>query len=132
MRRPPFARRERESWSNPKVLIIFTLLFLCGVACGTVLTSTILHWRMHKAAVASQMGLDQLKDKLQLSPEQQRVVAKELDEYVKYYQNIEEEREDVAEHGKRRILSVLNPAQRKIFLSMFKASTLPTKADSDQ
>lgn len=125
-------RSGNESWSNPKVLTVFVLLFLCGMACGSAVTSTLLHTRISAAAASSQLGLNELKDKLQLTPDQQEVVARELDEYVKYYQNIEEEREDVAEHGKRRILSVLNPAQRKIFLGMFKSSALPTKADSDQ
>ena len=78
------------------------------------------------------MGLSQLKDRLQLTQQQEEVVTKELDDYVKYYQNIEEEREDVAEHGKRRILSVLTPTQQKTFLEMFKASSLPTKPDSGQ
>lgn len=113
------------------MLTIFVLLFVAGVTCGSIVTSTILHWRFHPAALAP-VSLSDLRDKLHLTAEQQRIVEKELDDYVKYYQNIEEEREDVAEHGKRRILSVLNPDQRKQFLEMFKASTLPTKADSDE
>jgi hypothetical protein len=107
------------------------VLFVAGVACGSLLTSTVLHARIDRT-VTTQMGLRELKDRLQLSPQQQQIVTKELDDYVKYYQNIEEEREDVAEHGKRRILSVLNPDQKKIFLEMFKASTLPTRADSNR
>lgn len=121
----------QESWSNPKVLTVFFLLFLCGVTFGSLLTSTILH-RHIRSASTSQMSLSQLKERLQLTSEQEQVVTKELDDYVKYYQNIEEEREDVAEHGKRRILSVLTPDQKKTFLAMFKASSLPTRADSDQ
>ncbi len=78
------------------------------------------------------MGLSQLRKRLHLTPEQDVIVTKELDDYVKYYQNIEEEREDVAEHGKIRILSVLNPAQKKLFLEMFKSSSLPTKPGSMQ
>jgi hypothetical protein len=112
------------------VLAAFIVLFVCGLACGAAITTTVLHWRMHTVA-PGQMGLSQLKAKLQLSPQQEQVVTKELDDYVKYYQNIEEEREDVAEHGKRRILSVLNPEQKKVFLEMFGAA-LPTKADSQQ
>ena len=54
----------------------------------------------------------------------------ELDDYAKYYQNIEEERQDVAEHGRRRILSVLNPEQQKLFRAMFKAQTLPLNRQS--
>jgi hypothetical protein len=42
-----------------------------------------------------------------------------LDDYGKYYQNIEDEREDVAEHGKQRILSVLDERQKKRFNEIF-------------
>jgi hypothetical protein len=49
---------------------------------------------------------------------------KVLDAYGKYYQNIEDEREDVAEHGKQRILSVLNPDQKKRFLDLLKNPAL--------
>lgn len=131
MRPQASARPVKASWSNPKVLVIFALLFIAGVACGSVLTSVVLHWRMH-SAVLTPVSLTELRDKLHLTADQQRIVAKELDDYVKYYQNIEEEREDVAEHGKRRILSVLTPEQRKQFLEMFRASSLRTKADSDE
>jgi uncharacterized membrane protein YciS (DUF1049 family) len=125
------AMNAKASWCNPKVLVIFAVLFIAGVACGAMLTSMVFHWRIHSAVLAP-VSLGELRDRLHLTPDQQQVVAKELDDYVKYYQNIEEEREDVAEHGKRRIMSVLNPDQRKQFLEMFKASTLQTKADSDQ
>ena len=50
---------------------------------------------------------------LRLTPDQEKTVMKELDDYAKYYQNIEEEREDVAEHGRQRIYFVLTPEQRK-------------------
>lgn len=131
MRQQATLRAAKESWSNPKVLAIFVLLFVAGVACGSLITTTVLHRRFH-ATAASQMGLSELKEKLQLTPQQQQIVTKELDDYVKYYQNIEEEREDVAEHGKRRILSVLNPEQRRQFLEMFKASTLPSRTNAEQ
>ncbi len=72
------------------------------------------------------IGLTQLKARLQLSADQEAIVARELDDYAKYYQNIEEEREDVAEHGKRRILDVLNTNQRRIFLEIFRTQPLPT------
>jgi hypothetical protein len=119
-----------EGWTNPKVLAILTVLFVCGIACGSLITTTAIHWRMHSAA-SGQLGLSQLKTRLHLTPQQEHVVTEALDDYVKYYQNIEEEREDVAEHGKQRILSVLNPEQKKIFLKMFRSSGLPTKTSSE-
>ena len=84
---------------------------------------------MRRAHTTGQaIGLAQLKARLQLSPDQETIVARELDDYAKYYQNIEEERQDVAEHGKRRILDVLNADQRRIFLEIFRTQPLPTEA----
>ena len=68
---------------------------------------------------AQHVGLSKLKAELNLSPEQERIVSKELDDYAKYYQNIEDEREDVAEHGKQRIFDVLTAEQRKKFSRIF-------------
>ena len=93
---------------------------------GSIITDSILHSRMKQAQANGDVGLNQLKVRLQLTPDQEAIVARELDDYAKYYQNIEEEREDVAEHGKRRILSVLNPEQKKMFLEIFRTQSLPT------
>ena len=71
---------------------------------------------------AQRVGLAHLKAELNLTPEQARVVTIVLDDYAKYYQNIEDERDDVAEHGKQRILDTLNPEQQKKFLQIFGGS----------
>lgn len=68
---------------------------------------------------ARRVGLQQLKSELNLTPSQELVVTRVLDDYGKYYQNIEDEREDVAAHGKRRILDVLNDQQKKRFDQIF-------------
>ena len=64
------------------------------------------HRDSHEASIesAGHFGLQKLKAELDLSPEQLRFITQELDDYRKYYQNIEDERLDVAEHGKQRIL----------------------------
>jgi hypothetical protein len=119
--------RQRDAgWLNPRILVTFVLIFICGLMSGSIITDSIIHSRMRQAQANGDLGLNQLKVRLQLTPDQQAIVAHELDDYAKYYQNIEEEREDVAEHGKRRILSVLNPEQKKIFLEIFRTQPLPT------
>jgi hypothetical protein len=70
---------------------------------------------------ARSYGLTRLRVELNLSPDQDAKITKLLDDYGKYYQNIEDEREDVAEHGRRHILDVLSPEQRKRFNEMFGA-----------
>jgi hypothetical protein len=118
-------RRNDAGWSNPKVLTILTVIFLCGAAFGTAVTRSYLHSKILSSKqydgmeAARQVGLERLKTQLNLTPEQERIVTKELDDYAKYYQNIEDEREDVAEHGKQRIFDVLTPEQRKKFGQIF-------------
>ena len=119
-------RRRDASWSNPRVLAILAIIFVCGATCGAVVTRAVLHARMARRTsqqrtidAARTYGLTRLRTELNLSPGQEAKITKLLDDYGKYYQNIEDEREDVAEHGRRHILDVLTPEQRKRFNEMF-------------
>lgn len=122
-------RPNEPGWSNPKVLTIFALIFLCGIAFGSALTRSYLHRHLppsrdrHEASIesAGHFGLQRLKTELDLTPEQLQFITQELDDYRKYYQNIEEERLDVAEHGKQRILDRLNDQQKRKFNDLFSA-----------
>ena len=107
------------SWSHPQVLAILAIVFLLGTAVGVAGTHAYLHSRMMHRPVALKMQLNELKSQLNLSSEQAAIVTKELDDYAKYYENIEEERTDVAQHGKKRILAVLTPRQQKRFIELF-------------
>ncbi len=60
-----------------------------------------------------------LSNQLKLTPDQKKAIIGELDEYAKYYQNIEIERSDVARHGMQAIMDRLNEDQRKQFSKMF-------------
>ncbi len=106
------------------------MIFLCGAAVGAALTTRVI--RAHSAQNkptslvierARHVGLDSLKAKLNLTPPQEQIITKILDDYGKYYQNIEDEREDVAEDGRRRILDALTPDQRKRFNEMIRQVT---------
>ena len=118
-------RHNDAGWSNPKVLAIVTVIFLCGAAFGSAVTRQYLHSKLfpprqqEPIEIARRVGLSRLKAELNLSPDQEKIVTKELDDYAKYYQNIEEQREDVAELGKQRIMDVLNDRQKKRFLRLF-------------
>ena len=119
-------RTEDAGWSNPKVLTILAVIFLCGATFGSVITRSFLHSRMivradpHRPIEAARSyGLERLRIELNLSPVQEATITKVLDDYGKYYQNIEDEREDVAEHGRRHILEILTPDQRKRFNEIF-------------
>ena len=114
-------RDNDATWCNPKVLTILAVVFVCGLACGSALTSAFMHSRMPSGSSyqsmerARRVGWQKLRDQLQLTPEQVRIVTKELDDYAKYYQNIEDQREDVAQLGTQHILAVLTPDQRDRF-----------------
>ncbi|MBV8552466.1 MAG: hypothetical protein JOY54_14280 [Acidobacteriaceae bacterium] len=126
--------RQDAGWSNPKVLTIFALIFLCGIAVGSFFTRSFLHHRMPAVTnsitieAARSYGLEHLRATLNLTPEQEATITRVLDDYGKYYQNIEDEREDVAEHGCRRILDVLTPEQRKQFNARFGHPASPQPA----
>jgi outer membrane lipoprotein-sorting protein len=123
-------RNEEAGWSNPKILAIFVLIFLCGFASGSAVTRSFLHARMAgrvsaDANAAKVSSLDELDRKLHLTPDQKLKVTQVLDDYAKYYDNLETDRENVAEHGKRQILLVLNPNQQKVFLQSFRYPVFP-------
>ncbi len=71
-----------------------------------------------KMDAASKLGLERLKLQLELTDAQQQTVMAVLDEYGKFYQNIEDERQDVASHGERRIMDCLTEPQKQKFQQM--------------
>ncbi len=118
-------RQEEDGWANPKVLVIFAVIFLCGTAFGSAVTRTYLHSRWfapqhyHGMEAAQHIGLNGLQKALNLTPAQRKIVLKELDDYAKYYQNIEDERDDVAAHGRQHIMSVLTSDQKRKFNAIY-------------
>jgi hypothetical protein len=129
--------RQDSGWSNPKVLAIFTMIFLCGMAFGAVAMREVLHAKVFGPAQGmdpmegvKRVGLESLKVELNLTPAQVKTVEEQLDQYAKYYQNIEEQRADieeqrknVAEIGRQKILGVLTDAQRKRFNELFRKTS---------
>ena len=118
--------RDNDGWSDPKVLTIFAVIFLCGAAFGSVVTRSYLHRHIidrdvHEVAIesANRFGVKKLKTQLGLTPDQEQSIMRELDDYSKYYQNIEDERQSTAELGRQRILGVLNDDQKKRFNEIF-------------
>jgi Spy/CpxP family protein refolding chaperone len=115
---------QRETgWANPKVITILAVVFLCGAAVGAAAMRQYLHrWFLVPATVQGsfiahnhRVTFKTLKEDLNLTPAQEQTVKDVLDDFAKYYQNLEEQREDVTEAGKRRIDNVLDPQQKKKF-----------------
>ena len=109
------------SWRNPKVLRVLALVFVAGALSGAV-TYRIARMTMRTAPqpppVSSMGGKDtlgMLKRELNLTPTQADQVAAIIDDYKRYYGNIQDQVEEVRATGKSRILQVLDPQQRSKF-----------------
>jgi hypothetical protein len=111
-------------WANPKVLAILAVVFLCGSACGAAIMREYIHYRFMVPAAhdfvyhGRRVAFETLKSDLNLSSTQEQTVEQVLDDFAKYYQNLEEQREDVTEAGKRRIYAVLDPDQKRRFAGL--------------
>lgn len=112
------------SWRNPKVLRVLFLVFIAGGLSGAVTFRTARGILMRREAVVAvsppslrdkERAMALLKQELDLSPEQTERVAGILDDYKRYYGNIQDQVEEVRATGKNRILEVLNPDQRTKF-----------------
>ncbi|MGH9609479.1 MAG: hypothetical protein ACRD34_07350 [Bryobacteraceae bacterium] len=107
------------------MLTVLVIVFLCGAAVGATATRAYLHARMfpvpeqHAIEQARRFGLSHLTTQLNLTPKQERAITRVLDNYGKYYENLEDQRDDVAAIGRERILAVLNDKQKKRFNQIF-------------
>ncbi len=107
-------------WWNPRVLGILAIVFFCGSAFGAAAMRFYLHNVMDPVGPilvynGHRMGLSQLDRELNLRDEQKLQVELILDDFAKFYQNIEEQREEVSEHGKQKIMELLDDRQRARF-----------------
>ena len=117
---------EKSGWSNPKVLAILAVVFLCGAAFGAAGMREYLHrWMPTQNGrefvyQGKRLGVEQLKSQLNLRPDQALRVELMLDDFAKYYQNIEDQRSAVAAMGKEKILEVLDDDQKQRFERMLR------------
>jgi Spy/CpxP family protein refolding chaperone len=115
---------DRISWSNPRVLTVLLLVFLSGGLTGAI------SLRFVRARLASRAAapvsspaswnnkegfLNRCKKELNLRPEQEQRMSSVLDDYRMYYQNLQEQLDEVRATGKGRILEILDPDQKQKF-----------------
>jgi hypothetical protein len=117
---------DRISWSNPRVLAVLLLVFLSGTLSGAIalrfrnrLTASGPVAVGAKPPVPSWTNrdgfLNRCKTELNLSPEQANKMAKVLDDYKMFYQNLQEQLEEVRSTGRSEILRILDESQRQKF-----------------
>lgn len=107
-------------WKHPKVLCILLLVFLCGAAAGALAfrvsyrATPVKAWREG----AREISLQRFRKELNLTEEQSQEVESVLDDFMKYYQTLQAQMDDVRGDGKERILRILKPEQRERFTRM--------------
>ena len=112
---------------NPKVISTLVVVFLAGAAVGALAMQLGLHDKLHRTAAAASKPvplaakdavLQRFKTELSLSPAQTQQISSILDDYRHYYQNLQDQLDDVRALGKTRIVQILDEGQRQKFDKM--------------
>ena len=108
------------SWRNPKVLRVLAVVFIAGALSGVV-TYRLARAMNHPlpppppTLVEKKAVLEYLKGELNLTPVQVDQLSSIIDDYKRYYGNIQDQYEEVRATGKNKIVQVLDPEQRAKF-----------------
>ncbi len=107
------------TWRNPRIITLLLLIFLAGGLVGAMVMRQV-HRRAHErlgyqVTDSAMLSYDQLKDELNLTPDQAQKLKTMLDDFVRYNQDLQMQIEDYRATGKNRIRSILNPQQQQRF-----------------
>ncbi|MCZ2155343.1 MAG: hypothetical protein LC114_15805 [Bryobacterales bacterium] len=118
------------SWSNPRVLLTFSLIFLCGALVGAIaitLTQTQSFVASSPRELSRNMTVAQLTAELDLTPEQQKRLRVVLDDYFQYYHALQDQLDEVKASGRDKITSLLTDEQKVKFERMLKQAVADTR-----
>lgn len=120
----------RMTWQNPRILSILLLVFVCGAMAGAVtmrlgFSQSFRRPQSYWKEGGKEISLDRFRRELSLNDEQTRQMETVLNDFVMYYQSLQEQMNDVRAQGKFRITQILNEEQRQKFNRMI--SDLQTK-----
>jgi uncharacterized membrane protein len=120
----------RMTWQNPRILSILLLVFVCGAMAGAVtmrlgFSPSARRSQSYWKEGGKEISLDRFRRELTLNDEQTRQMETVLNDFVMYYQSLQEQMNDVRAQGKFRITQILNEEQRQKFNRMI--SDLQTK-----
>ena len=113
----------RMTWQNPRILCILLLVFLCGSMAGA-LTMRLGFSQAYRRNLGywkeggKEISLERFRRELNLNEEQTRQMEVVLNDFVTYYQTLQEQMNEVRSSGKARIMQVLNEEQRQKFTRM--------------
>ena len=108
---------DRNSWRHPRVMSLLLLVFLSGALAGAI-TFRFVRVRPAPPTVPAHVfnrdaALAKFRKELNLTPEQAKQVGLVLDDYKMFYQNLQEQLDEVRATGKTRILQILDPQQKQ-------------------
>ena len=106
---------------NPKIVCLLLMVFLSGSAAGAF--SLRYYYRQQSKNVNSpywreggkDISLQKFRKELDLTDDQAKEVELVLDDFMKYYQTLQAQMDEVRANGKERILQILNPGQKERF-----------------
>ena len=111
------------SWSNPRVLLTFSLIFLCGALVGAIaitFTQSPSFVASSPQELSREMTLSRLTTELNLTAEQQERLRVVLDDYFQYYHALQDQLDEVKASGREKITQLLTDKQKSKFEKMLK------------
>ena len=107
-------------WRNPRIILTLALVFLCGAAAG------VLWFKMTAVSAANlppaawkangrEVTVQRFKTELKLNDKQTAKLELVLDDFMKYYQTLQAQMDEVRANGKESILGVLDDSQKEKF-----------------
>lgn len=111
-------------WRDPRVIGVLLLVFLCGSVSGALL----MRFRTRSVSAngpckdwsneCRNITLQRFRSELNLTDDQAKEVEVVLDDYMKYYHELQEQIKDVGESGRQRVRTLLNDQQKTRFNNM--------------
>jgi len=109
-------------WRNPRVIFTLLLVFLCGSAAGALWIKKMTVSAAAPPAswnqAAREVTVQRFKKELNLNPKQTAELELVLDDFMKYYQTLQAQMDEVRSNGRERILGVLDDSQKEKFKDM--------------
>ncbi|MBI1897679.1 MAG: hypothetical protein HYZ57_00895 [Acidobacteria bacterium] len=113
----------RALWQNPRIVSTFLFVFLSGAVAGAITMRFGFPIERHRQGPywsegGRDISLQRFKKELNLTPSQAAEIELVLDDFVKYYQTLQAQMDDVRSTGKNRITRLLNEEQKLKFEHM--------------